>query len=131
MCIYAFLRWIVNALVLMLIPYIVPGVSVNNFYTALILAVVLAFVNAFIRPILVILTLPINIMTLGLFTLIINGFLFWFVSTFVKGFYILDFWAAFWAALVYTIISIIINLVTNAGEDNKSKPRKIRARRVK
>lgn len=116
MCLSVIIRWLINALVLLIIPYIVKGVGVDGFYTAFILAAVLAFVNAFIRPILVILTLPINILTLGLFTLVINGLLFWFVSTFIKGFFVTDFWAAFWAALVYTAVSVLINLVTN---DNK------------
>jgi putative membrane protein len=106
---YAILRWIINAFLLMLIPYIVPGVAVSNFYTALITALVLAFVNAIIRPVILILTLPINILTLGLFTLVINALMFWFVATFIKGFTITGFWPAFWAAIVYSIFSMIIN----------------------
>ncbi len=103
------IRWVINALLLMLIPYIVPNVSVASFYTAMVTALVLALFNAIIKPILMILTLPINILTLGLFTLIINGLLFWFISSFVKGFDVLGFWPAFWAALVYSIFSILIS----------------------
>ncbi len=127
MCLSLILRWFINALILLVIPYIVQGVQVDGVYTAIILAAVLAFVNAFIRPVLLILTLPINILTLGLFTLVINGLLFWFVSTFIKGFYVTDFWSAFWAALVYTIVSILINLVTN--ENQPSGP--VRKRRLR
>jgi len=111
MFLYIIVRWVINALLLMLIPYIVPSVEVRNFYTALVTALVLGLVNAVIRPILIILTLPINILTLGLFTLLINGLMFWFVSSFVKGFEIPGFWTAFWAALVYSIFSAIINFL--------------------
>ena len=103
------IRWIINAVLLMLIPYVVPGVSVKNFGTALIAALILAFVNALIKPILILLTLPINILTLGLFILVINGLMFWLVSAVVKGFYISGFWPAFLAALVFSIFSIALN----------------------
>lgn len=109
MCLYAMLRWLLHALALMFIPYVVRGVEIANFYTALVLVIILGLVNALIRPLLIILTLPINILTLGLFTLMINGFLFWFVSTFVKGFTVTSFWNAFFAALIYSIFSMIIN----------------------
>lgn len=109
-------RWLLNALVLMGLTYIVPGVYFTNFYAALIAALALGIVNAVLKPILVILTLPINILTLGLFTLIINGLLFWLVSTFIKGFFITDFWSAFLAALVFSIFSIIINWFTKKDD---------------
>lgn len=116
MCLYGLLRWVINALILMLIPYIVPGVSVESFLTALLVAVALALVNALIKPILVIFTLPINILTLGLFTLVINGFMFWIVSSVVKGFNITNFTAAFFAALVYSIISMLISYLDQPSE---------------
>ncbi len=103
------IRWIINAVLLMLIPYVVPGVTVKNFWAALVAALVLAFVNALIKPILLLLTLPINILTLGLFILVINGLMFWLVSAVVKGFYISGFWPAFFAALVFSIFSIVLN----------------------
>jgi len=109
MCLYALLRWVINALLLMLIPYIVPGIEVASFFTALVVAVVLAAVNAVIRPFVILLTLPINILTLGLFTLVINALMFWLVSAIVKGFFITNFWAAFFAALIYAIFSMIIS----------------------
>lgn len=109
MCLYAILRWIINALLLMLIPYVVPGIEVASFFTALVVAVVLAAVNAIIRPFVILLTLPINVLTLGLFTLVINALMFWLVSAIVKGFFITNFWAAFFAALVYAIFSMIIS----------------------
>ena len=99
------IRWFLNALTLLAIAYYLPGVAVSGFYAALIAALVLGLVNAIIRPILVLLTLPINILTLGLFTLVINGLLFWFVSTIVKGFAVAGFWPAFWGALILSVVS--------------------------
>ncbi len=103
------LRWLVNALAILAIAYYIPGITVSGFYTALIAALVLGIINALLRPILYILTLPVNILTLGLFTLIINAFLFWFASTIVKGFYVADFKAAFLGALVMWVVSWITN----------------------
>src|SRR5450759_3734918 len=80
------LVWLINALSLLAVPYVLPSVSVDSFYIALVTALVLGLVNALIRPLLVLVTLPITILTLGLFTLVINGLLFWFVASFVEGF---------------------------------------------
>jgi len=103
------IRWLVNALALLGLAYYLPGIEVSGFYTAMITALVLGLANAIIKPIIVILTLPINILTLGLFTFVINAFLFWFVGTVVKGFEVAGFWAAFEGALVMTIISSLLN----------------------
>jgi len=103
------LRWILNALALLLVTRVVPGVTVDGFYSALIVALVLGIVNALIRPILIFLTLPINLLTLGLFTFVINALMFWFVSTLVKGFQVSGFTAAFWGALVLWAVSWITN----------------------
>lgn len=105
---YLLLRWLVNALTLLGIAYYVPGIQVNSFYSALIAALVLGLVNALIRPLIILLTLPINILTLGLFTLVINAFLFWFVATIVKGFTVNNFTAAFWGALIMSVVSWLI-----------------------
>jgi putative membrane protein len=103
------LRWVINAGVFYGISLIVPGVHFDSFYPALILVIVLGIINAIIKPILVLLTLPINILTLGLFTLVINGLLFWLSSTFVKGFSVSGFWPAFAAALIFSLISILMS----------------------
>jgi putative membrane protein len=107
------IRWVINAVLLMLVPYVVPGVEIKNFGTALVAALVLAFVNALIKPILILLTLPINLLTLGLFILVINALMFWLVSAVVKGFYISGFWPAFFAALVFSIFSLVLNYSLN------------------
>ena len=99
------LIWLVNALSLLAVAYLLPSVSVASFYVAVITALLLAVVNTVIRPVLVVITLPVNILTLGLFTLVINGLLFWFVASFVEGFHVAGFWAALVGALLYSLIS--------------------------
>jgi len=99
------LIWLVNALSLLAVAYLLPSVSVESFYVAVITAFLLAVVNTVIRPVLVLITLPINILTLGLFTLVINGLLFWFVASFVEGFRVAGFWSALGGALLYSLIS--------------------------
>ncbi len=110
------IRWIINALMVILVTYVVPGISVTSFYTALIVALIYGILNAIIRPILVILTLPINLITLGLFTLIINAVLFWLVSTIVKGFAVEGFWSAFFGALVLWVFSFLTNGILKAAK---------------
>ena len=89
------LRWLINAGTLLLLAYYLPGMEVSGWYAALITAFVLGLVNAVLKPILVILTLPVNILTLGLFTFVINALLFWFVASFIEGFAVTGFWSAF------------------------------------
>lgn len=103
------LRWIVNAATLLLITRVVPGIAVSSLFTALVVAFVLGIMNALVRPILIFLTLPITILTLGLFTLVINALLFWFVSSIVKGFEVADFTAAFFGALILWAVSWLTN----------------------
>ncbi|MCX6746274.1 MAG: phage holin family protein [Candidatus Parcubacteria bacterium] len=106
---YLLLRWIINALAILAIAYFVPGIVVSGFYAALIAALVLGIINALLRPILILLTLPVNVLTLGLFTLFINAILFWLASTIVKGFSVADFKAAFIGALIMWLVSWITN----------------------
>ena len=99
------LHWLFNALALLALPYIFASITVDSVPTALIVAVVLALVNTLIRPLLVILTLPVTILTLGLFIFVINGLLFWAVGSFVPGFHVAGFWAGVFGAIVYSLIS--------------------------
>ena len=101
------LVWLINALSLLAVPYVLSSVSIAGFYTALITALVLGLLNTLIRPLLVLVTLPITILTLGLFTLVINALLFWFVASFVDGFHVAGFWSAFGGALAYSVISSV------------------------
>ncbi|MDP2789677.1 MAG: phage holin family protein [bacterium] len=105
------LRWFTNALLVILVAYVVPGISVASFWTALLVALALGILNAIARPILIILTLPITLLTLGLFTFVINGALFWLVSTVVKGFNVDGFWVAFLGAAVLWAFSFFTNVV--------------------
>src|SRR5215471_9043916 len=99
------LTWIINAVALLALPYIFKSITVDDIVTALIVALVLGLINTLIRPILVILTLPVTILTLGLFIFIINGLLFWAVGSFVPGFHVAGFWSGVFGAIVYSIIS--------------------------
>lgn len=103
------LRWLISAATLMLVAYYMPGISVQSFYAALIAALILGLINAIIRPLALLITLPVNILTLGLFTLVINGLMFWLASSIVKGFYVAGFWPAFWGALVMWIVGWVVN----------------------
>ncbi|PUA18205.1 phage holin family protein [Glaciimonas sp. PCH181] len=97
--------WLINALALLAVPYLLHSVSVDSFGAALIAALILGFVNTLIRPILLVLTLPATVLTLGLFIFIINGLMFWVVAQLVGGFHVASFWAAVFGAILYSIVS--------------------------
>ncbi len=99
------LTWIINAIALMALPYLMHSVTVTNLSTALVAALVLGLVNTLIRPVLVILTLPVTLVSLGLFILVINALLFWGVAQLVDGFHVAGFFSAFIAAILYSVIS--------------------------
>ncbi|MFH0927898.1 MAG: phage holin family protein [bacterium] len=104
-----FVRWIINALVIFAATYLVAGIEVSSFYAALLAALIIGLLNAVVRPILVFLTLPITLLTLGFFILIINSFLVWFAGTIVKGFEIHNFWSAFVLAILLWFTSTFSN----------------------
>ena len=104
------LRWFLNAVALMLIPEVVTGIHVDSYSAALISAVLLGFVNAILRPLLLLITMPITVLTLGLFALVINGLMFWLVSGLVQGFTVTDFGTAFLGALLYSLLTWLVNL---------------------
>ena len=99
------LTWLINAAALMALPYLMHSVTVTNLGAALIAALVLGLVNTLIRPVLVVLTLPVTFLSLGLFILVINALLFWAVAQLVDGFQVAGFWSAFLAAILYSVIS--------------------------
>ena len=102
------ITWLVNALALLALPYLFKSIQVDDFVTALLAALVLGLVNALIRPLLILLTLPVTVVTLGLFIFVINGLLFWWVGSFVDGFHVGGFWSAFFGAIVYSLISWLL-----------------------
>jgi putative membrane protein len=99
------ITWFINAAALLAIPYIMDSVRIDGFGTALFASLVLGLLNALIRPILLLLTLPVTVLTLGLFIFVLNGLMFWIVANFVKGFHVDGFWPAVGAAFLYSVIS--------------------------
>jgi len=97
--------WLVNALALMAVAYLLPGIAVSSFMVALIASLVLGLVNSVVRPVLILLTLPATLLTLGLFIFVINGLLFWFVGTFISGFVVSGFWWGVSGAIAYSVVS--------------------------
>ena len=97
--------WLINTAALFALPYLVSSIAISSFGAALLAALILGLINALIRPVLVLLTLPVTLLTLGLFIFVINGLMFWLVSSLVPGFHVAGFWAAVGGALLYSIIS--------------------------
>ena len=108
-------NWIVSAIAIIIAAYLLPHVAISDFVSALILAVVLAALNLLIRPILLLLTLPVTVVTLGLFTLVINAFLVWLASLVVPGFSVDNFG---WALLFALVLSVINMAFKHMGKNN-------------
>lgn len=103
------IQWIILALAVMLTAWVIPGIVVTNFQTAMIAALVIALVNVFIRPAILLLLLPINILTLGLSVLVVNALLLMFVAHIVSGVSINNFWSAFFGAIVLSLLTVFIS----------------------
>ena len=99
------LVWLVNALALIAVAYLMPGVSVASFGSALVAALVLGLINAVVRPVLVLLTLPVTLVTLGLFIFVLNGLLFWMVGAWLEGFEVAGFWSGVFGAILFSLVS--------------------------
>jgi putative membrane protein len=111
------LAWLINAFALVAVAYLMPGISVASFATALVAALVLGLINAVVRPVLFLLTLPVTILTLGLFIFVLNGLLFWFVGSFIEGFVVAGFWPGVFGAIVFSLISWLLSaLLLRSGE---------------
>lgn len=100
-------RLLLVALTLLVVGEYVPGITLAGVYPAIIAAIILGLLNLFVRPILFVLTLPINILTLGLFIFIINAGLFWFAASFIQGFSVDGFWPALLGSLIVTLVSAL------------------------
>jgi putative membrane protein len=113
------LTWLINAAALFALPFLMSSVTVTHIGAALIAALVLGLVNTLIRPVLVLLTLPVTLISMGLFILVINALLFWAVANLVEGFQVSGFWSAFIAAILYSIISWALStlLLKKDGND--------------
>jgi len=105
------ISWLINTTALLVVVHLVSGISIDRWQTTFIASLVLGLLNIFIRPVLILLTLPVNILTLGLFTLFINGFMFYLAASLVRGFEVMNFASAFLGAFVFSIIAFILNLI--------------------
>jgi len=103
--------WILNALALLIVAYLYSGVQVQGWQAAAVAALVLGLVNTLVKPVLVLLTLPITILTLGLFLLVINALLLWAVGSVVPGFHVDGFWAAVLGALLYSLVTWALSAI--------------------
>src|SRR4030066_2356127 len=103
-------RLIINMVAILVISYLFPGlIWVDSFWAALVAAFLLGIVNAIIRPVLVFLTLPLTVLTLGLFLMVINGLMLWLVSALVRGFHVNGFWGAVLGSILISIVSWILS----------------------
>lgn len=102
------LRVVINTLAILLAVNVVPGIEARGVLTVLGAGLVLGLINAVVRPVLLILTLPLTLVTLGLFLLVLNAFYLWLTSVLVKGFLIEGFWAAFFGALIVSVVSWLL-----------------------
>jgi putative membrane protein len=100
--------WLLNAIALLAVAYLLPSIHVASFGAALVAAMVLGLVNTLIRPVLVILTLPVTLLSFGLFLLVINGLLFWLVGSWIEGFSVGGFWPGVFGAILYSLISWLL-----------------------
>ncbi len=101
-------KWLLSAAALLFVAYIYSGVEVKTFTAALIAALVIGLLNTIVRPILVVLTLPVTIVTLGLFLFVINALMFWAASGLLEGFHVRDFVAALVGSVIYSLLGIVI-----------------------
>jgi putative membrane protein len=109
------IRVLVNALAIWLATEIVPGIEARTAATVVVAALVLGVINAIVRPILLVLTLPLTLVTLGLFLFVLNALCLWLTSAIVPGFDVRGFWPAFWAALLVSALSWAANGVSDRG----------------
>ena len=105
------IQWFISASALLLVAYLYSGVTVASFGSAMWAALVIGLLNALLRPVLVVLTIPITIVTLGLFLFVINALMFWAASGLLKGFHVNGFWAALIGSLIYSALRLLIDAV--------------------
>jgi putative membrane protein len=105
------IKWLLSALAVIITAYIVPGILIANFWTALWVALFLGIINAVIKPILILFTLPINILTLGFFTFVINALMVLLTSSIVKGFGVDGFLSALFFSIILSLVSYVLNSI--------------------
>jgi putative membrane protein len=107
------LNWAMSALALLAVAYLVPSITIASFWSALAAALVLGLVNAVLRPLFILLTLPVTLLTLGLFIFVINGLLFWFAGSLFSGFTVAGFWSGFFGAIIYSLVCWALGAILN------------------
>src|SRR5687767_15943761 len=115
------LAWLVNTLALIAVAYLMPSITVSSFGAALIAALVLGLVNAIVRPVLVLLTLPVTILTLGLFIFVLNGLLFWMVASWLEGFHVAGFGSGVFGAILFSLVSWLLSALVRSEERRVGK----------
>lgn len=127
---YFIVRWLISVAALLAVVHIVPGVRFENTGAMIVAALVIGLLNSFLRPVMVLVTLPLTILSLGFFTLIINAAIFYLASKFVYGFVVASFWSAFWASLVFSVISFLLNTLLNPTVSFRARPHRAAARQA-
>jgi putative membrane protein len=102
-------KWLLSAVALLAVASLYSGVEVQGFGAALLAALVIGLLNAFVRPILILLTLPATLLTMGLFLFVINAWMFWWASSLLDGFQVRGFWAAMLGSVLYTLLGVVID----------------------
>ncbi|MBW2618344.1 MAG: phage holin family protein [Deltaproteobacteria bacterium] len=103
------LRWLINTVALLAVVWLVGGIRVDGFGSAIIAAAIIGLLNAFLRPLLYLIALPLIILTLGLFTFVVNGLMLLLAASILPGFHVAGFWAGVWGALLFSIVSWILS----------------------
>ena len=120
-------RWLINTVAVMVAAQIVPGIECHSIGALFAASLLLGIFNALLRSLLWLLSLPLVILTLGLFTLVINALLLYFVGTLMKAFVVAGFWPAFWGSLIISLVSLVLNSVTGTG-DSRIEIRRTKSR---
>ena len=110
--------WLINAVALLAVPWLITSIHIDSFGAALLAALLLGLVNTVLRPLLVLLTLPVTILTLGLFILVINGLLFMLVAAFVPGFHVAGLLSAMLGAVLYSVVSWLLSALLMTRSTN-------------
>jgi putative membrane protein len=109
-------RWVINTVAVMVAANLIRGIDYGGPGSLLVASLLLGILNVVLRPLLLLLSLPVVILTLGLFTWVINALLLYFVGQLVKSFHVADFWSALWGALIISLVSLVLNSLTGTGE---------------
>lgn len=112
------LLWILNAVALLAVAWLLPtSIHVASFGSALLAALILGLVNALVRPVLLVLTLPVTLLTLGLFIFVLNGLMFWLAGSLIEGFVVAGFWPAVFGSMVYSVVSWALTGLLVSGKN--------------